>query len=131
MRVIPNRVLKIIGYGVLLDENIPNAAAELLQKNIPNVKHISDQSAGMDDQEVLEIATKENRILITFDKDFGYLVFKENFPKIPGVVLLRFDPVSPQQIAGKILDLIIGYHKQLHGSFTVVEEDRVRIRPIS
>jgi predicted nuclease of predicted toxin-antitoxin system len=45
--------------------------------------------AGSNDEEVLEIAMKEERILITFDKDFGELAFKKGLPAACGIILFR------------------------------------------
>jgi putative transposase len=65
------------------------------------------------------------RILLTFDKDFGNLVFKAGV-KAKGVLLLRFRPSSPEQIAQK-LKALIATGIQLEGQFVVVNEQRVRV----
>jgi predicted nuclease of predicted toxin-antitoxin system len=42
-----------------------------------DVVSISELYPGISDREVLEIATKEQRAIITFDSDYGELVFFE------------------------------------------------------
>ena len=50
------------------------------------------------DREVLDPANREDRILVTFDKDFGELMLREK-AKVKGLILLRFHAKSPLQIA--------------------------------
>ena len=45
--------------------------------------------ACIDDREVLRRAHDEERLLITFDKDFGALTFHDNGPQPDGILLFR------------------------------------------
>ncbi len=75
----------------LADENIPlEVVYELRHKGI-DIISLSELNPGIEDEEVLLLAVKERRTLITFDNDFGELVFKmKKLSK--GVILLRFHP---------------------------------------
>ena len=42
-----------------------------------NIASIIEFSLGLSDREVLDLANREVRILMTFDKDFGGLVVRE------------------------------------------------------
>ena len=47
--------------------------------------------------ETIEIANQQNRVVITFDADFGELVFRKRI-KNWGVILLRFTPKTSEQV---------------------------------
>lgn len=90
---------------------------------------VAAYNVGSKDREVIEMAKKEARILLTFDKDFGELVFKQRM-QVKGVVLLRFSPKSPDFILKRLRDLLSGKEIEFKNNFLVVEEDRVRVRKI-
>jgi hypothetical protein len=57
---------------IKLDENMPYSLAILLRAAGHNVSTVPEENlSGEGDRHVLETATKENRLLITFDADFG------------------------------------------------------------
>ncbi|MEW5920437.1 MAG: DUF5615 family PIN-like protein [Bacillota bacterium] len=61
----------------LANENIPLKSIEVLRKKGFDVKSVSELFPGISDKEVLTFAKKEQRIILTFDKDYGYLLYKE------------------------------------------------------
>ena len=77
-------------YRFLADENIPFEVVEKLHEKKIDIKSVSLLNPGADDIEVLGMARRQNRILLTFDKDFGELVFKHKI-KSSGVLLLGID----------------------------------------
>lgn len=90
-----------------------------------DVFSIYAQARGIDDDNVIEIANAEGRILITHDRGFGEKVFRERRPH-HGVVFLR---LSNERAANKIrvLDQLISqYSDSLSEPFVVVTETRVR-----
>ena len=74
----------------LVDECTGPAVARWLREHDHDVFSVFEQARGMDDDEVIDKAFVEDRILITNDKDFGEKVFRERRPP-RGVVLLRLD----------------------------------------
>ena len=68
---------------LLADENIPRVVVERLRNAGIDAQWIAEQMPAADDEEVLSLATETNRVLLTFDKDFGALVFKSNLPACP------------------------------------------------
>ena len=87
------------------DENISSKAIVNLQKDGIDIIPVSSVRYGLDDSNVLKLAYERKRILITFDKEFGYLVFKKKIKSF-GVLLLRFIPSSPEYVAKRIDELI-------------------------
>jgi predicted nuclease of predicted toxin-antitoxin system len=60
---------------------------------------------GFSDLEVLELANRKNRAILTFDKDFGEMVVREK-AKVKGLILLRFAPRTPEQIAARVWQIL-------------------------
>ncbi len=58
----------------------------------------------MSDEEVVELAIRESRVIITFDKDFGRIALLK--PNITGVILLRILPINPLYIAERIFSAL-------------------------
>jgi predicted nuclease of predicted toxin-antitoxin system len=78
------------------------------------------------DQEVLELALAEDRILLTEDKDFGWLVFAGRRDS-PGVILIRF-PASARGLLGAAVAKLVREHaSQLAGAFVVLRPGAARI----
>ncbi len=80
----------------------------------------------MDDDGVLRRAVAEDRILVTNDKDFGEMVFRDGRPH-KGVVLLRLeDERTPNKV--RVFEQLLARHAdQLAGNFVVATETTVRI----
>ncbi len=78
----------------LADENIPALTLDLLGKQGVDIVSILAVGKALMDRDVLRAANEQDRILVTFDKDFGDLVFGSKM-ETRGVVLLRFMPTSP------------------------------------
>lgn len=114
----------------LANENIPLATIRLLREQGHDVKSISEESAGITDREVLEIAADENRIVVTFDSDYGELVFFAGFPAPPSVLYLRFEPTSPEEPAEMIQSLLVSDETILAGYFVVLDRSTIRRRPL-
>ncbi len=112
---------------LLANENIPFASIKALRDKGYDVLSIGESHFGMGDEEVIRISHNEQRIILTFDRDYGTLVYK--YPQtIPlGVVYFRFFPNNPLQLANTFLDLI-NSNLTFENRFTVVEPDRIRQR---
>ena len=82
-----------------------------------------------DDEIVLEKAVKEDRVLITNDKDFGEIIFRRK-KHSKGVILLRLNADKPENRLKFLLYVIEKIGTELRGKFLVVSEAGVRIRKI-
>ncbi len=110
----------------LVDECTGPAVAEWLRRQDHDVVSVFDEIRGADDRDVIHKAYEQNRILITNDKDFGELVFRDKKPH-KGVILLR---LGDERAANKIAVLkhfLEIYEKTILGQFIVVTETTVRI----
>ncbi|MHA1210228.1 MAG: DUF5615 family PIN-like protein [Candidatus Freyarchaeota archaeon] len=109
---------------LLVDESTGKKLAALLATEY-DVLFVGDILGSATDEEVLEFAEKEERILVTDDKDFGRLVFMLGKPS-SGVILLRTSTTNAKK-RFKILREVLRT-LNVRGKFIVVREDRVRIR---
>lgn len=111
----------------LADENFPLDAVKALRQRGQDIVWIRTESPGISDPEVLSRAQAENRILLTFDKDFGELAFKTRLPADSGIVLFRILAPSGSIVAQKVV-AAISLRDDWVGHFSVVEDDKVRMR---
>lgn len=86
---------------------------------------IKGPPSGLSDETVLEMANKQNRILITFDSDFGELIFRQKL-KARGVILLKFAPKSTQQVVDTTLN-VLKTQAKIEGHFLIVKEKKIRV----
>lgn len=114
---------------LLANENIPLSAVEALRASGHDVLWIREKASGSTDIEVMALAHKEGCILVTFDKDFGELAFCTEQPPACGIIVFRIPMISSAYIA-KALVKVIGLRDDWEGNFAVVEEDRIRIKPL-
>lgn len=114
---------------LLANENFPKEAVEALQQHGHDVVWVRTHCPGISDREVLSLAQSENRILLTFDKDFGELAFRAGFPATSGVILFRILPRSPGSVA-RVAVAALNDRLDWDGHFSVVTEDRIRMTPL-
>lgn len=112
----------------LADENIPTVALDLLRDEGVDIVSILAVGRGLKDRDVLGVANEQGRLLVTFDKDFGDLVFRTGM-EMKGLVLLRFTPTPPEQVAQKLKALLDSGVK-LENNFVVIDKERIRLTPI-
>jgi len=109
----------------LVDECTGSKVAEWLRDANYEVFSVFDQARGMTDDEILTKALTENCILITNDKDFGEMVFRER-RKHHGVVFMRLDDERATNKIEVLRRLLEGYAEKLTEEFVVVTETKVR-----
>ena len=110
----------------LVDECTGPAAAKWLRNEKGHeVFSVYDEARGATDDDLIEKAFAENRILITNDKDFGEKVFKERRSH-RGVVFLRLENERAANKIEVLRRLLEGYADQLADRFVVVTETQVR-----
>jgi predicted nuclease of predicted toxin-antitoxin system len=115
---------------LLANENFPLPSVTAIAEQGHDVLSISIQSPGITDEKVLARAHADNRILITFDRDYGMLVYFRQLPCPPGIIYLRLRPRSPVEAADLVLPVLKLGKDFLHGHFVVLERDACRRRPL-
>lgn len=115
---------------LLADENFPRAAVEALRTGRHDVAWVRIDAPGATDEQVLSRARNEDRVLLTFDKDFGELVLKRGIAASGGIVLFRLPLEKPSELASRIVATLASRDDWL-GHFSVVEAERIRMRPLA
>lgn len=111
----------------LADESCDFRVVRALRKAGCDVIAISEEMTRSVDRELMERANHERRILLTEDKDFGWLVYV-SVAKSSGVVLIRFPGNARDALAATVVELVKEYGSKLHGAFTVMQPGYTRIR---
>ena len=114
---------------ILANENIPRDAVELLRKRGHDVVWVRSDAPGATDQANLTQAVSQQRLLITFDKDFGDLVFRSGQAAPCGIVLFRIATPSATVAAITIADTL-NTRTDWIGQFSVVDNRRIRMTPL-
>ena len=113
----------------LFDENIGWAVVEFFTKQDYDIKSVLEDLRGYKDKEILEIAYKEERIVVTLDKDFCGLIFRDHIP-CEGVILLRLSNESQKNIISVLRNVLENSYNEFSGNFVVVNDKNIRIRKI-
>jgi len=114
----------------LADENVELGIVEYLRLSDNDVLYITEKSPGILDSAVIGLANKEKRVIITNDKDFGEIIFLQRKVSV-GIILMRFGNENLSIKIASLKILLSKYNKKITGHFVVIDEERIRIRPIS
>jgi predicted nuclease of predicted toxin-antitoxin system len=110
----------------LADENCDSEIVRSLHRDGHDVLSVSAIHPRAEDAEVIELAVRDKRILLTEDKDFGQLVYAHGAEGL-GVIFLRYPTSARRQIASDVMQLVKQHGEKLVGCFVTVQPGRVRI----
>lgn len=111
----------------LTDENIPTLIVDMLQRAGHDVVRDGDVRRAAPDTRVLKTAVDDDRVLITFDADFGRMIFAEGYRAPRGVIYLRSPPPSIAIAGERILAVIDAETPAIDGYFVSIERKRASI----
>ena len=111
----------------LVDVGVGKKVEDFLYKSGYDVLPVRKINPRMSDSEIIGIAAKDNRIIITMDKDFGELVYNSGLIH-KGILLLRTENCSGDKKAKILSEILIKYSSELEENFCVFSKDRLRIR---
>ena len=113
---------------ILANENFPGEAVEALRLHGHDVAWVRTDAPGSSDPQVLEWARTDDRILITYDKDFE-LAFRSRLPASSGIVLFRISTPSSAHVA-RVATTALDSRTDWMGHFAVGEDTRIRMTPL-
>jgi uncharacterized protein DUF5615 len=114
----------------LANESFAGAAVQALTAAGHDVVWVRTAAPGMTDPDVLAWAVREERVLLTFDKDFGELARASALPPTCGIVLFRMPMPKPSDTGRRLAELVAA-RDDWPGHFSVIEPGRVRMRPLT
>jgi predicted nuclease of predicted toxin-antitoxin system len=112
---------------LLADEGIDRQIVERLRHDGHEVAYVAELSPGIMDEVVLSLSRASHSVLITADKDFGELVFRQRQAST-GVLLIRLSGVSALQKALIVSVAIREHGPELSSAFAVLSAGNIRIR---
>ena len=114
----------------LADENIPGSVITHLRNLGHDVEAIAASSPGISDIEVIEKARSDKRLLLSFDRDHGDLIFAHAVQPPRAVVFLRLAPPDPGAVIALVDSVLALGEESLLGRFTVATRLGVRQRSL-
>lgn len=111
----------------LANENIPLPSVFGIREGGWDIVSVTEEASGSSDEKVLDQAHRQGRIVLTFDRDYGELIFKQKASIPAGVVYFRFDPDYPREV-GEIILLLLGKGMIFENYFTVLTRENIRQR---
>jgi predicted nuclease of predicted toxin-antitoxin system len=113
---------------LLANENFPLPGILLLLSLGYDITSIGEDYPGISDEYVMNIAITEQRIILTFDRDYGELIYKYNYKPQQGVIYLRLQNYEPSEPGALIHKLFREYNIETERTFTVFDGLMVRQR---
>ena len=113
---------------LLANENFPISSVKILKEAGHDIISVGQNFAGILDSEVIEFAIKEQRTILTFDRDYGELIFKKGFKPQAGVIYLRWDNFQPDQPGEYLKDLFTSEKISFENMLTVISTENIRQR---
>ena len=115
--------------NLLADEGVDRQIVERLRHDGHIVLYIAEMEPSIPDDVVLERANEITALLVTADKDFGELVFREGRLSSGGVVLIRLAGLSAERKAEIVSSAFLEHEADFAHAFSVISPGRIRIRP--
>lgn len=109
----------------LADVNIEKSIVDELRIMGYDVKWLAEDNPYLDELRIFKIAQHENRILLTNDKDFGEIVFRQKL--IPsGIILFRIKGQDTKEKVKLLNKLLISHGNKIVRHFTVITKQEFR-----
>ena len=113
--------------NLIADEGVDRAVVERLRQDGHDVVYVAELAPSVPDEEVLRQANARGALLLTADKDFGELVFRQRLVH-SGVVLVRLAGITNTAKAEIVSEVCRQQAPELLGAFSVISPGQVRIR---
>ena len=123
---------KAVSMGILkfiADVNVEKAVVDFLRGEGCDVKWIPDLDCAMADENLLKLANKERRILLTNDKDFGELTFLQRKLSV-GVILIRVKGQKTNDKVKIMRRVLKDHSNKLLNHFVVLSKAKFRFIPM-
>lgn len=111
----------------LADESVDWEIVTRLRKDGHFVLYVAEMKQGISDDVVLDLANSEKALLLTADKDFGEMEFRQQ-RFAPGAILIRLAGLTQARKAGIVTSAISRHMSTLPQAFTVITPGAIRIR---
>jgi predicted nuclease of predicted toxin-antitoxin system len=113
---------------IIIDNCVSSSAKFFLEQAGYNCKWVGDFLNDPGDEAIMDLATNEQRVIITLDKDFGELAV---FKGIPHFGIIRIVGFSSSRHGEVALSILQNYSKDINAKALItVDTVKIRIRSI-
>jgi len=109
----------------LADEGCDFAIVRALREAGFDVVAVCEIMPRSNDRDVINLSCTENRVLLTEDKDFGWLVFVSHVDSA-GMILIRFPTNARSTLPSSVVWLAEKHAAELQNAFVVLEPNQAR-----
>ncbi len=113
---------------LLANENFPYASIYYLREKGYDVLSIGIDNPSIMDSEIMNIAINEGRTILTFDRDYGELIFRYNYKPEKGVIYLRLAEYKPHEPGLIVEGILTDIDIDLTRALTVIDKTGIRQR---
>ena len=113
--------------SLVVDESVDGLIVKRLREDGIEALYVAEMDPGISDDEVLDQANLRGAMLLTADKDFGELVFRQRRVS-SGVVLLRLAGLSLSAKADLVSEMFAAHGEDLVNCFSVITPGSIRVR---
>jgi predicted nuclease of predicted toxin-antitoxin system len=116
--------------ALVVNENVPAGTVAALRTSGFDVLAIGEAHPATSDRAVIAIARDTGRWLVTFDRDYGELIFKRGEAAPVAILFLRQRPRRPSDFAELIRAAVAADEQQarLRGHLAVLDGRSIRLR---
>lgn len=115
--------------NLFADENVDRQIVEQLRFDGHEVLYVAELEPSIPDNIVFDRANERSALLLTEDKDFGEIVFRDGRLSSGGVVLLRLAGLSAEIKTRIVSDAFREHDLRFLDHFTVISPGKIRMRP--
>jgi predicted nuclease of predicted toxin-antitoxin system len=105
---------------------VPGEVVQAARQAGHDLAWVAELSPGAQDDAVLARALAESRVLVTFDRDFGEMAFRQGKSATCGVILFRPRVRSPDYVAQFVVG-VLAQTVAWEGNFSVAQEGKLRV----
>ncbi len=113
---------------LLANENFPLRSVLYLQSKGYDITSIGTDNPSIQDHVVMAIAMREERTILTFDRDYGELIFKYNYKPKADVIYLRLNEYEADEPGKFVEELISKEEYDFSSALTVADKNGIRQR---
>lgn len=111
----------------LVDECCPRAIVEALRAAGHDATYAADTNRRAEDQDLVVLAQKEGRVIVTEDFDFGELLVRRQL-KAPGAIVLHLPRSTPSERAARLIEVLTTTNLSFENHLTIVSARQIRQR---
>jgi predicted nuclease of predicted toxin-antitoxin system len=113
-----DKIIIDVGVGRIIEEWLS------LHFEIISIRKLNHE---MPDLDILKLANEEHALIITMDKDFGELIYKQ-FSFHHGILLLRLEDAVAEEKLSVIQNIFLNSYSRIKNNFSVYQNGKLRIR---